>query len=312
MELERFRGPLLHEEALALNCGRCCLAYLLEARSIRTISVPDYICGSVLMPCEAAGVSVERYQVGPDFQPVWETVRAHEGYLYLVDYFGQLDPAAVERGRSLFEGRIIIDESQNYFASALPGVDTLYTARKFFGVSDGAFLSTDVRLSRALERDESRLHMDYLLGRLERSAEEFFKESQENNERFAHEPVKLMSATTENLLRGIDYAEVARIRQANYRRLAEALDEHNGLSAKSDAVPFAYPFLVEDGPTTRKRLAAHGIYVATLWPDVLRDDAAGQVAQRYARDILPLPVDQRYGRGQMDEIIETLKREGAF
>ena len=35
LELERNRLPLLHESALALNCGRNALRYLLEQRKIR-------------------------------------------------------------------------------------------------------------------------------------------------------------------------------------------------------------------------------------------------------------------------------------
>ena len=35
IELDTYRLPMLHEGALALNCGRNALAYLLKARGIR-------------------------------------------------------------------------------------------------------------------------------------------------------------------------------------------------------------------------------------------------------------------------------------
>ena len=42
LELERFTGPMLHEEALALSSGRACLSYLIEQRGIRKITLPDF------------------------------------------------------------------------------------------------------------------------------------------------------------------------------------------------------------------------------------------------------------------------------
>lgn len=49
----------------------------------------------------------------------------------------------------------IIDNAQVYFDVPLEGVDTLYTCRKFLGVSDGAFLYTDTLLSKELPLDKS-------------------------------------------------------------------------------------------------------------------------------------------------------------
>lgn len=56
------------------------------------------------------------------------------------------------------------------------GVDTIYTCRKYFGVSDGAFLYTDTKPQRNLPQDESYDRMHFLMGRYERSASEFYNE----------------------------------------------------------------------------------------------------------------------------------------
>ena len=37
IELDTYSLPMLHEGAKALNCGRNCLAYLIEARGIRKL-----------------------------------------------------------------------------------------------------------------------------------------------------------------------------------------------------------------------------------------------------------------------------------
>lgn len=70
------------------------------------------------------------------------------------------------------------------------GLDTLYTCRKYFGVADGAFLYSDMRLSKEIPQDESFERMHFLLGRYERSANEFYGEYVANNKLFATEPAK--------------------------------------------------------------------------------------------------------------------------
>lgn len=42
IELDTYRLPMLHEGAIYLNCGRNCLAYLIEARKIKKIMFNDF------------------------------------------------------------------------------------------------------------------------------------------------------------------------------------------------------------------------------------------------------------------------------
>lgn len=43
IEFERYSLPMLHSSAMALNCGRNCLALLIEIRSIKKILLPKFI-----------------------------------------------------------------------------------------------------------------------------------------------------------------------------------------------------------------------------------------------------------------------------
>lgn len=47
IELDTCHGAMLHNGAIALNCGRSALVYICEARGIDEIYVPDYNCDSV-------------------------------------------------------------------------------------------------------------------------------------------------------------------------------------------------------------------------------------------------------------------------
>ena len=302
LELERNRLPLLHEGAVALNCGRNALRYLIEQRQIRALLLPSFLCDTVRSVC--SGIACRAYPVGTDFLPQFPDP-AEDEWLYVVNYYGQLSPSFLADLRHRFP-RLIVDNAQAYFEPPLPETDTLYTCRKFFGVPDGAFLYTDAP-SRPLERDESFEHMRHILGRFERSGREFYAESSENNDRFYTEPVKAMSALTDNLLRGIDYAFARRQRQENFRTLASLLGGDNLLSVREIPGPFAYPLMLENGMALKKRLAAENIYVPTLWPELLQSYPSGSTEYRLAADILPLPVDQRYSTEDMRYLASKIK-----
>ena len=303
LELERNRLPLLHEGALALNCGRNALRYLIEQRQIRALLLPSFLCDTVKSVCR--DIACRYYSVWQDFLPQFPEPAEGE-WLYVVNYYGQLPSAFLTELRQRFP-RLIIDNAQAYFEPPLPETDTLYTCRKFFGVPDGAFLYTDAP-SRPLERDESFDHMRHILGRFERSGREFYAESSENNDRFYAEPVKAMSPLTDNLLRGIDYAFAERQRRENFRTLASLLDGYNLLSVREVPGPFAYPLMLENGMALKKRLAAANIYVPTLWPEFLQSFPSGSTEHRLAEDILPLPVDQRYSAEDMRYLASELKK----
>lgn len=305
IEFERYHGPMLHEGGLLLNCGRNCLAYLIRAKGIRAIAMPYFMCDSVLELCQKYGVKLRFYHVGLDFCP--ENVQLEEDeWLYLTNYYGQLTPDDIRRWKMTCD-RLIVDNAQAYFEPPVSGVDILYTCRKFFGVPDGAVLYTDGSLCEDLERDESMNHMDFLMGRFERSASEFYARNQENNHRFAAEPILKMSALTENLLRSFDYETIKARRAQNFRYLHQRLGEKNRLSLRDVPGPFAYPFLVDNGGELRKELIRNKIYVPTLWPNVLREMTPDSVEYRLAGDLLPLPCDQRYGIGEMERILTVIE-----
>ena len=70
IELDTYHLPMLHEGAIALNCGRNCLAYLFRSRGIRKIKLPFFICASIPGVCDREGVEKTFYHVGMDFKPV--------------------------------------------------------------------------------------------------------------------------------------------------------------------------------------------------------------------------------------------------
>lgn len=300
IELDTFTGPMLHGDGIKLNCGRNALAYLIEAKRIDKLWMPKFMCDSCDKVLSDRGVVVEYYSIGLDFKPI---VPEWDGWLYVVNYYGQLSN---EYLASLGD-RVIVDNAQAYFQDPVPGMDTLYTCRKFFGVADGAVLYTDKTIE-VEQQDESFRRMNFLLGRYERTASEFYPEYATNNDFFKNEPIKRMSKLTENLLHGIDYERVRQRRTENFAFLHERLHGINRLNLTIPEGAFMYPLYLENGAEIRKKLQAMKIYIPTLWPSVFA--LCGKMEPEYdmAKNILPLPVDQRYWTEEMEYLADEVRK----
>ena len=303
IELDTYHLPMLHAGAIALNCGRNALAYLFQSRKIRKLKVPYFLCDSVFQVCSREGVEKSYYHIERDFRPTDDLELAEDEWLYLVNFYGQLSNKELKEYVKRF-GRVIVDQANGYFEEPIPGVDTLYTCRKWFGVADGAFLYTDTPLEETFPQDESFARMGFLLGRFERSANEFYSAYSANNRLFANEPIKRMSKLTRNLLCGIDYKIAERRRRENFAYLHERLGAANQLELKTAS--FMYPLLVRNGASLRKELQAEKLYIPTLWPAVFEVAAPESLEYQMAENILPLPIDQRYDIGDMEYIVQKI------
>lgn len=303
-EFEKMSGSEYHPDALALNCARNCLAYLVEARGITSLWTPNWLCASVDDAARRYGASVQHYDVSIDFTPNLEGVHFNpDDYLYVVDYYGQLGNQTLEHLLDISNGHLIVDEVMAFFRKPLPNVDTIYSCRKFFGVSDGAYLYTNARIERELPTDESHQRMGFVLGRVERPAPEHYVESSTNNKFFATEPIKWMSPITHNILRGIDYESVGAVRQQNFNALAKVFDNMNELTPSSTFGAFMYPLLLKNGTALRAEMQKRCIYVSELWDKGC--DMPG-LWGHLVHDLLPLICDQRYSLDDMAYESETL------
>lgn len=304
IELDTCRHAMLHEDAILLNCGRNALAYLLEAKGIKKLYLPYFLCDSVANVCKKYGVEVAFYHIGENWLPK-DLVIDGDAWLYIVNFYGQITREDLARLAEV-HNNVIIDNAQAYFDAPLANVDTLYTCRKFFGVSDGAILYTNSKLERSLEIDESFNRIHYVLGRYERTASEFYEEAAKNNDIFDNEEIKEMSKLTKNLLRSIDYEYVKQVRTNNFAYLYEKLRTVNKLNIRPTEGAFMYPLMIDDGMKIRKQLQQMKIYIPTLWPNVLEKCEPDTLEYKFAADILPLPIDQRYGIEDMEYICKHI------
>lgn len=309
-ELEHFEGEDYYPDLVHLNLGRTALLYVLKSVHTSTLWMPYFICSSVKDTCLKAGYKLKYYHVDENFMPVIEDPIPFGEFLYLVNYYGQLDDATVLSIRKKHT-RVILDDTQSFFQPPFPWMQSIYSLRKYFGVSDGAYaylggvtpcIDTDF-----LEEDSSADRMSHLLGRFEHSASEHYEEMLQTAGSFDTEMVKKMSPLTENIMKAIDFEQVKTRREANYKVLDSLLGEQNPLPIHMPAGPFCYPFYHKEGAKLRRLLAEEKIYVPVYWKNVIEEMPEDSLEYDYASNILALPCDHRYTPEDMELVAEAVK-----
>ena len=306
IEIEHYKGNEYHTGCLALNSGRNCLRYLIRARQIRKIMLPRLQCQVIEEVCRREGVQIQWYEVKALEKPYQDEQLEEEVFLYLINYYGQLEKNYLEK---LLAGhkRVIVDNAQDFFCGPIEGVDTIYTCRKFFGVPDGAYLYTDAQADFTLQADFSYDRMEFLLGRYECGAEKFYQNYRENEAWMDKQGLSAMSALTHNILRSIDYERVEQTRTSNAKRLDAGVGENNLLTVKNMTGAYLYPYFCADGEKLRKKLIERKIFVPVLWQNVLEDCDIDTAEYNFSKNMVPLPCDQRYTENDMDEVIAAVK-----
>lgn len=294
-----------HKNAIRLNTGRNCLEYVLRVRGYKKVYVPYYTCEAVMEPINKLGIAYEFYHIDIHFELSDRfTLKEGEALLY-TNYFG-LKQRYVEQLAEKVDTRLIVDNTQAFYAKPIPSIDTFYTCRKFFGVPDGAYLYCDKELDSNLEQDYSYNRVAHLVKRIDLSAEKGFKDFRRVDDGLDNQPIRKMSKLTQRMMSGIDFNAVAQRRRENYLMLQNSLGKENilQLHLEDDAVPMVYPYLVSvEG--LREKLIEKKIFVARYWPNVLEWCKEDEFEYLLARQMQPLPIDQRYGEEEIEIIIKT-------
>ena len=298
-----------HKDAIRLNTGRNCLEYILRVRGYKKVYIPYYSCDVMLEPFQKLGITYEYYHINIHLE-LADNIRLEtdEALLY-INYYG-LKERYSEKLAQLYGRNLIVDNTQAFYAKPIAGIDTFYSCRKFFGVPDGAYLYTDKMLDIELEQDKSYERMLSLTKRIDLSPEEGYQDFRDTSKALAGQPIKRMSKLTQRMMQSIDYDAAAQRRRANYQMLHAALGKENNieLPLEEEAVPMVYPYLVPE-KGLREKLIENKIFVARYWPNVMDWTTKDDIEYLLAYQMLPLPIDQRYGEEEMLRIIDLVKND---
>lgn len=296
-------------EGYALNTCRNALEYIiLQLTNVKRVFIPYFTCEAIVEPLKRLSVKYEFYHINKKFE-LTEHLDLKEGdFLIANNYFGIKDAYIAELAKK-YSKRLIVDNAQALFASIYPGIKAIYSTRKFVGVADGGF-AVGVQSGNALayEFDDSSKHDSHLLIRKEKGAEAGFNDYQTNECKLDNQPIRRMSFQTRSILAQIDYKSIINKRRKNYQFLSEVLDEKNILQLPfmdSFNCPMVYPFMTDD-ITLRERLIENKIFVARYWPNVLDWCNQEELEYKFAKYIIPLPIDQRYSEKDLIKVLEII------
>ena len=308
-ELELSQGSQYHSQAIQLNSGRHCLEYILRLRGYSKIWIPYYTCEVVLEPIKKLGCDYDFYHIDEMLEPIfdYDSLVDNEAFIY-TNYFGIKDHYI----RSLpTNSNIIIDNSMAFFAESTLGSDTFYSARKFFGVPDGAYLYThdEAQLDMGFPISTSYQRFTHLLKRIDLGAEQGYADFKDNNAALSDQEIMIMSKLTERILSSIDYRFTESRRLKNYKLYQHHLGQYNMLADKLlNAVehgPLIYPFLI-DKPGLREHLISKKVFVAQYWPNVLKWCAEDSWEHAMTKELVALPIDQRYKEKNIMDIVRKV------
>jgi len=302
-----------HQNALGLNSGRSCFLYILKAQQPTKVYIPSYICNSILEPLVSERVPFEFYNINENFD-IEDNIELKENEkLLYVNYFG-LKSDYVKSLVGKYNESIIIDNTQNFYEPAINNIDTFYSPRKFFGVSDGGYLYTNKQIEMTIERDSSTAFAMQLLGRLDKNAGDYYELYNKAENRLVNQPIKLMSNITRAILKSVNYEEVMQKRKCNFEYLHSKLKEKNKLNFDIPDLnvnaPMVYPF-VSNEPKLKSYLIAQKIYVANYWKEVKERKGCSELEKKLVDQLVPLPIDQRYGAEDMNRVLSVLT-EGVY
>lgn len=302
-ELEVRPGAGFHKNALALNSARNCLKYILKAQRPAKVYLPAYCCNSLLEPLVTEEINYSFYHLDDQFEIEGEPELQVDERLLYINYYSFKSNYIYKLYRK-YGQQLIVDNSQAFFEPPLPGVDTFYSPRKFFGVADGGYLYTDKKLKESqvmINQDVSSQRFAHLVGRIEKNASSYYAAYRSSEENLGNQPIKYMSELTERLLGAIDYCSVSLKRQRNFWALHSMLKHGSwyDINDMYNTVPMTYIFFTDDNKL-REFLLEEKILVPCYWPGI--EQRLSGLEKKFIENILPLPIDQRVSLPDLSRI----------
>lgn len=297
-------------EIARLNTGRAAIYHAFTTTNCKAIWLPYYQCESVKEFFERKGVVCKFYHIDETFTP--ENIDQDNGdAILIVNYYGIMSSDRMSSLASMYRD-VIIDNSQAFFAKPMKDCLNVYSARKFIGVSDGAYV-IGKNATEGIEAYGQGYSSDtalFMLQRIEYGCEgKAYISRTENEKRIDTEDCLKMSKLTRYILDGSDYRYIKEKRKENFQIANELFREWNQLNAimhyNDSCVPMVYPLLIEDDVLLSRLLSAKH-FQGHWWKWVEENPEANEFEKWISRYMIPITIDQRYGAEELEYLKEIV------
>ncbi len=300
-----------HANAMALTTGRSCLHQIVKLVRPKCLYIPFYCCNALISPLLEAQINFKFYGLEKNLDPILPQLEEGD-YLLYTDFFG-LKNKQVEKLKKTYGQRLILDRTHAFFQQTNSEYWSFTVCRKYYGVPDGAYLDGP-NLPKEKPQRNHNVRVDFSVNRLLGKQQLAFQQYQAFEAELNND-ILGMSLLTEMLLSNVDYEFVANKRKANFDYLNERLAVNNkwDWSRAHEAVPFCYPYWPELGKINRSELYQRNFFIPTYWADTAnREGSDFDLEKTISSEMLPLPVDHRYGIKELEPLVEFLLEKASL
>ena len=295
------KSNLLHSDGIFINSGRNGIRYAIRAYNIKELWVPYYTCPVVWDAIKDEECECKFYSINKDLIP---DINCNENdYILYTNYFG----VCSEKIKSLSKKykNLIVDNAQGFYMEPY-GIASVYSPRKFFGVSDGGIVYCNKQLEEKFEKDQSWSRFSHLLKRVDVDSNFGYSDFNKNEETLDHADIKTISNLTKVILQNIDYESARKKRLENYNFLKSNLEKYNLYNSNiTDDVPMYYPLLIEN-EKLRSKFIENKIYIPQCWREMEKQCKTDSFELYLKKYMHPLLIDQRYDIEDMKRIISVV------
>ncbi len=296
---EYFDSLMPADNIARLNSGRAGIWHAFRLTGCKAIWTPYYQCETVRDFLKFKNVTIKYYHIDREFKPI-DIEQSEDEAVLLVNYYGIMANARMESLARQYSN-VIIDNSQAFFARPLQDCFNVYSARKFMGVPDGAYVIAN-NANRYMDDYQQGFSSDtslFLLQRIEYGCEgKTYSSRMVNEERIDHEDAMKMSALTKRILQGTDYQYIIRKRKENFKEACEIFTSINRIQIKNFTdeknVPMVYPLVVESD-SLLTYLLEHKHFQGHWWHYITQELPEDTFEYYISRYMIPITIDQRYG-----------------
>ncbi len=304
--------------------------------------MPAYMCDCVFLPFRHQGWELIFYSVDRDLETAGEEIfrlalEHAPGLLFIHPYYGTDTCAGIRRQLAALRKKGVLvmeDVTQSYYLEEA-GKDADFVVgslRKWYAVPDGGFVASDFPLAEdVLESGETYARerlvplvqkWEYLrekerrtggaltAGWLPRKAEYLKRNRFLERDLDCYRGVRRISRISVDILSRVDEEDARRKRTENYHILYDHISGMKRLwpmLLKEEQAPLYLPVYAKERDGLQRFLARHGIYAPVLWPvgEENKEFLEGDETYIFGH-LLALPIDQRYGACEMEQIAKVL------
>lgn len=281
--------------------ARTCLSVILDNLSISKLYIPSYICNSLIDVIRKKNIAYEVYKIDLEFFPTEIfNLDSSEFFLY-VNYFGVCS-INIKKLNNIYGKKLIIDNSMAFFANNNDYI-CFNSARKFFGVQDGAYIS-GIKVKHSLKKRKTTFNYHIKLRDNNRVLDGY--NLYLNNEKRLNTIDQKASFESLYKLKHINYGYIVKRRLNNYKYLENNLKQYNCLivdKCESD-IPMSYPLLLNkviDRSLFHKKM----FFIPFFWDKMYYYDY--NISNISIHNLLSLPVDQNCDIYNLKRLINFIK-----